>query len=154
VIAATRELRALYPTQTAFAAALKGPDGITSFTQFTVCKALQGAPMGFTFARAIAQLKGVTVEALMSGAPTHVVHVGRRHESLPGWSEAAAELVARDFAPPHAVRGAGVALVSFPPAKVNLPYAYDVTMNWIRHAAPEVRAAAEAVAVGAAKLRW
>ena len=144
VVAATRELRALYPTQAALAAALRVPDGTSTMSQFVVGKALRGEPVGVTFARAIAQLKGVTFESLVSGAPTLRTPAGLRHEELPGWAEAAAELVAQAYAPPYAVRGAGKALVSFSPAKVNVPYAYDQAMLWLKHAAAEVREAAEA----------
>jgi hypothetical protein len=113
-------------------------------SQFVVGKALRGEPVGVTFARAIAQLKGVTFESLVSGAPTLSAPAGLRHEELPGWNEAAAELLAKAFAPPYAVRGAGKALVSFPPANVNLLYAYDQAMLWLKHVSPEVREAAEA----------
>jgi hypothetical protein len=145
VVEATRELRALYSTQAALAAALKLPDGSNnSMSQFVVGKALRGEPVGVTFARAVAQLKGTTFEALVSGVPTPSEHAGRRHEDLPGWKLAADELIAQSYAPPYAVRGAGKAFVSFSPAKVNLPYVYDQAMLWLKHASAEVREAAEA----------
>lgn len=144
VVEATRELRALYSTQAALAAALKLPDGSNnSMSQFVVGKALRGEPVGVTFARAVAQLKGTTFEALVSGVPVPSEHAGRRHEDLPGWKLAADELIAQSYAPPYAVRGAGKAFVSFPPEKVNLPYVYDQAMLWLKHASIETRTAAE-----------
>ena len=69
VIAAIRELRTRYRTQAALAGDLRVPDGSSTMSQFVVGKALRGEPVGVTFARAVAQLKGVTFEELVSGAP-------------------------------------------------------------------------------------
>jgi hypothetical protein len=151
VVEATRELRALYSTQAALAAALKLPDGSNnSMSQFVVGKALRGDSLGVTFARAIAQLKGVTFESLVTGVPTPSTHIGVRHEDLPGWELAATELIAHDYAPAYAVRGAGKGLVSFQPARINLPYVYDQAMLWLKHASIETRAAAESADIDVA----
>jgi hypothetical protein len=134
----------LYPTQAALAGALRVPDGSSTMSQFVVGKALRGEPVGVTFARAVAQLKGITFEELVSGTPPNSATAGLRHDELPGWAQAAEELVAHEMAPAFAVRGAGRGLVSFLPAKVNVPYAFDQAMLWMKHAPFEVRRAAEA----------
>ena len=144
VIAAIRELRTQYRTQAALAGALRVPDGSSTMSQFVVGKALRGEPVGVTFARAVAQLKGVTFEELVTGAPPSSSVAGLRHEELPGWTEAAADVVAHELAPAYAVRAAGKAAVSFLPGKVNVSYVYDQAVLWMKHAPFEVRRVAEA----------
>jgi hypothetical protein len=141
VCAAVQQLMAEYGSQAAVAKQLQMPDG-SSVSQVSVSLSLRGAPVGVTFARAVAAKLGVSFEELVSGARGKA-DGAQRYKDLLGWAEAAEEVATEELLPRYVVTAAGENLVSFPAKRVDAGFVYDQGMLWIKHAPLEVRKAAE-----------
>ena len=151
VCAAVHRLMEEYGSQTAVAQVLQMPDG-SPVSQASVSLALRRAPVGVTFARAVAMHIGISFEELVTGA------LGRtdgrqRHRELPGWDDAAAEVLREEALPRYAVAAAGECIVSFPIKRVDATLVYDVGAHWLKHAPLEVRKAAEKTEILAERAR-
>ena len=148
---AVRGLLDEYATQGELSAALLMPDG-KAVSQQSVSMAMANRTVGITFARAVAMRMGISLEELISGNRGNRAAVQRYHE-LPGWEEAAEEVLEEEMAPPYAVAEAGKGLVSYPVKRVDQTLVYDEAMRWMKHAPFEVRKAAEKAEVQAVLAR-
>lgn len=128
-------------SQTAVAAVLMMPDG-SSVSQAVVSLAQRRQAVGVTFARSVAQHLGMSLEELVSGA-TGRADGKLRYRELAGWDEAAAEVIAEQLAPKHAVVAVGDSLVAFPVRRADAALVCDLAMLWFKHAPLDVRKAAE-----------
>jgi hypothetical protein len=122
-------------------AAILLPEG-KAVSQQSVSNALANKTIGLTFARAVAIRMGISLEELISGNRGNRGAVQRYHE-LPGWEEAAEQVLEEEMVPPYAVAEAAKGLVSYPVKRVDATLVYDEAMRWMKHAPFEVRKAAE-----------
>lgn len=137
VCAQTAKLMELYNSQAELGAALRMPDG-SSISQTVVSQALRGGPVGYAFARAVAQRIGMTLEELLTGV------VGRqRYKDLPGWEDAARKVTESEFLPAYVVKLVGEGFVAFPIEEMSPNFVYDLGMFWIKYAPIAEKKAAE-----------
>jgi hypothetical protein len=148
---AVRGLLDEYDSQGELSAAILLPEG-KAVSQQSVSNALANKTVGLTFARAVAMRMGISLEELISGNRGNRGAVQRYHE-LPGWQEAAEQVLDEEMAPPYAVAEAGKGLVSYPVKRVDETLVYDEAMRWMKHAPFEVRKAAEKAEVQAVLAR-
>jgi hypothetical protein len=95
---------------------------------------------------------GLSFEELVSGA------LGRadgrqKYRELPGWDDAATEVLREEALPRYAVAAAGECVVSFPIKRVDATLVYDVGAHWLKHAPLDVRKAAEKTEILAERAR-
>jgi hypothetical protein len=148
---AVRGLLDEYATQGELSAAILLPEG-KAVSQQSVSNALANKTVGLTFARAVAMRMGISLEELISGNRGNRGAVQRYHE-LPGWEEAAEQVLDEEMAPSYAVAEAGKGLVSYPVKRVDATLVYDEAMRWMKHAPFEVRKAAEKAEIQAVLAR-
>ena len=148
---AVRGLLDEYNTQGELTATLLRVDG-AAVSQQSVSNALANKTVGLAFARAVATRMDISLEELISGNRGNRSAVQRYHE-LPGWEEAAEEVLEEEMAPAYAVAEAGKGLVSYPVKRVDATLVYDEAMRWMKHAPFEVRKAAEKAEIQAVLAR-
>jgi hypothetical protein len=137
-------LRDQHESQVELAKALVMPDGHT-VSQQVLSSIMNGyQPAGVSVARAVAARMGITFDELVSGRRLVDAVLGpERNETVPGWKEAAAEVVEKGYAPRYAVRVAGKMWVTVRPERATPAFVYDLAMLWMRHAPLALRIAAE-----------
>jgi hypothetical protein len=142
---ALRGLLEQYDSQVALARDLVMPDGNPPSQQAVSAALKPGGPIGVTLARAIAQKLGITFDELVTGEriARATGESTARYEDVPGWSEAAAQLLERQSFPRYAVAAVGKMPLWVRPERVTLALAYDLVTVWMRHASLDERLAAE-----------
>jgi hypothetical protein len=87
---------------------------------------------------------GLTFDELVSGRRLVAGAAAlERNENVPGWDEAAAEVLEKKYAPRHAVAAAAKMFVTVRPKRMTPQLVYDLALLWMRHAPLDVRIAAE-----------
>jgi hypothetical protein len=148
---AVRGLLDEYDSQGELSFAILLPEG-KAVSQQSVSNALANKTVGITFARAVAMRMGISVEELLSGNRGNRAEV-QRYDELPGWEEAAEQVLEEEMAPPYAVAAAGRGLVSYPVKLVDWMLVFDEASRWMKHAPFEVRKAAEKAEIEAVLVR-
>jgi hypothetical protein len=153
--AALRGLLDKFTSQADLARALVMPDGHAPSQQAVSVALKPGGPVGVTLARAIAQALGITFDELVTGTriPRATGDAPALYEQVPGWSEAAAQILERRSFPRYAVAAVGRMPVWVRPERVTLELAYDLLLVWMRHASLDERLAAEEMDLEEEKIR-
>lgn len=136
VVAAIRKLQEKFPTQSALAAEL----GVQQQTIGAVV--VRGQAPGVKLARNVAKKLRISLEELLTGIPpkTSIIESNR---DLPGWTEAASEVIAKGWQRRFAVTGAGALPVSLRPDHVTAPFVLDLAKLFLEHASADQRREAE-----------